>query len=181
MTEQKLLKFLPKIAPKVTTHFLHNIDVTRNSQKVTKLFGLILWDNLLPELVKNRPIWSHCWVGTSLKSLSNKNNQNQFRYDCLLRHVHKSLTYLHSRLYPSSTQQCDQMARLFFNIWPFTSTKTCPMTYKFGPNFSQKVNKPSENCPRLWISCPNGKIWPNLVTLLLITPMQSLQLTLSEW
>ena len=26
--------------------------------------------------------------------------------------------------------QCDQMARLFFNFWPFTSMKICPMAFK---------------------------------------------------
>ena len=48
--------------------------------------------------------------------------------------------------------QCVQMARLFFNIWPFASMKTCSMAQKFpkvGPNFPQIGNKPSENCPRL--------------------------------
>ena len=29
-----------------------------------------------------------------------------------------------------SQKQCDQMARLFLNIGPFTSTKICPMVYK---------------------------------------------------
>ena len=29
-----------------------------------------------------------------------------------------------------ATLQCDQMARLFFNIWPFTLMQTCPMAYK---------------------------------------------------
>ena len=27
-------------------------------------------------------------------------------------------------------KQCDQMARLFFNIWPFTTMKFCPKAYK---------------------------------------------------
>ena len=27
--------------------------------KVTKIFGLLLWDNLLPKCCQNRPIWSH--------------------------------------------------------------------------------------------------------------------------
>ena len=27
--------------------------------------------------------------------------------------------------------QCDQMARLYFNIWPFKSAKICPMVYEF--------------------------------------------------
>ena len=26
--------------------------------------------------------------------------------------------------------QCDQMSKLFFNIWPFTSLKICSVTYK---------------------------------------------------
>ena len=36
---------------------------------------------------------------------------------------------------------------------------------KVGPRFSQIVNKPSKNCPRLWRFCQNGEILPNLVTL----------------
>ena len=36
---------------------------------------------------------------------------------------------------------------------------------KVGPRFSQIVNKPSKNCPRLWRFCQNGEISPNLVTL----------------
>ena len=28
--------------------------------------------------------------------------------------------------------QCDQMATLFSNIWPFTSMKTCPLGFKFA-------------------------------------------------
>ena len=51
--------FPPEIAQKVATHFLHNSDIIRNSQKVTKIFWLLLWDNLLPRTCKNRPIWSH--------------------------------------------------------------------------------------------------------------------------
>ena len=62
-------------------------------------------------------------------------------------------------------EQCDQMARLLFNVWPFTSMKTCPMACKFcqsrSPIFSQIGNKPTKNCPRL---CQNGKISLNLVT-----------------
>ena len=29
-----------------------------------------------------------------------------------------------------SQEQCDQMASLFYNVWPFTSMKNCPMAYK---------------------------------------------------
>ena len=37
---------------------------------------------------------------------------------------------------------------------------------KVGPRFSQTINKPSKNCPRLWRLYQNGEISPNLVTLL---------------
>ena len=38
---------------------------------------------------------------------------------------------------------------------------------KVGQNNSQVGNKPSENYPRLWRFCQNGKISPNLVTLII--------------
>ena len=31
------------------------------AQTVTKIFGLLLQDNLLQRTCKNCPIWSHCW------------------------------------------------------------------------------------------------------------------------
>ena len=65
-------------------------------------------------------------------------------------------------------EQCDQTAKLFSNIWPFTSTKICPMAYKIcqsRSNFCQLVNKPSINFPRLWGVCQSVETLPNLVTL----------------
>ena len=59
MMELKVAQFPPKIALKVATHFLFNSDIIRNSPKMTKIFGLLLWDNLLPWTCNNRPIWSH--------------------------------------------------------------------------------------------------------------------------
>ena len=46
----------PKIAQQVATHFLPKSDIIR---KVTKIFGLVLRDNLLPRTCKNFLIWSH--------------------------------------------------------------------------------------------------------------------------
>ena len=34
-------------------------------------------------------------------------------------------------------KQCDQMAILFFNIWPFTSMKISTMAYKIGKSRSK--------------------------------------------
>ena len=65
-------------------------------------------------------------------------------------------------------EQCDQTAKLFSNILPFTSTKICPMAYKIcqsRSNFCQLVNKPSINFPRLWGVCQHGETLPNLGTL----------------
>ena len=61
--------------------------------------------------------------------------------------------------YNKSHKQCDQMARLFFNIWPFTSMKIFPMAYKI---FQTQA---SINFPRLWKFGQIGEILPNLVTL----------------
>ena len=63
--------------------------------------------------------------------------------------------------------QCDQMVRLFFNIWPFVTMKISPKCHKFakaGSGFSQIRNKPSKNWPRLINFCQRGKNLPNLVT-----------------
>ena len=55
--------------------------------------------------------------------------------------------------YCNCYDQCDQMASLFFNIWPFTwQWKLAQWHTKFakvGATISQIVNKPSKNCPRL--------------------------------
>ena len=37
----------------------------------------------------------------------------------------------------ASYKQRDQMARLYFNIWPFISTKICPMTHKISQRRSK--------------------------------------------
>ena len=39
--------------------------------------------------------------------------------------------------------QGDQMARLFLNIWPFTSMKISPLAYKSRQQSVQKLNKKS--------------------------------------
>ena len=60
------------------------------------------------------------------------------------------------------------MARLYFNIWPFTSTKICPMAYKISQRRSKILSNTKwtlKNCPRLWRYCQSGEISPNLVTL----------------
>ena len=56
--------------------------------------------------------------------------------------------------------QCDQIAWLFFNFWPFTSIKTCPAALKIakvGPKFSQ-IEKPLK-------IAQDFEDLPNLVTL----------------
>ena len=51
--------------------------------------------------------------------------------------------------------QCDQIARLFFNIWPFTSRKICQKVYKicqssfkFLPN--RKIGQDFEDFAKVW-------------------------------
>ena len=48
-----------KNCPKVATYFLRNSDIFKKSPKGSNIFGLLGWDNLLPKMVKTRPIWSH--------------------------------------------------------------------------------------------------------------------------
>ena len=65
-------------------------------------------------------------------------------------------------------RQCDQMAKLFFNVWPFTTIKICPKSQKFANvalKFCKGQNKPSSNCHGLLFFSQSGKISPNLVAL----------------
>ena len=40
--------------------FLLESYVFQNSSKNNHIFGILLYENLLPRTFKNRPIWSHC-------------------------------------------------------------------------------------------------------------------------
>ena len=64
-------------------------------------------------------------------------------------------------VFPISAQdQCDQMARLFFNIWPFTWTEICPMGYKICQSSSKIL--PNSKYPPPKKKSPNTvKILPN--------------------
>ena len=69
--------------------------------------------------------------------------------------------------------QCDQMAWLFFNIWPVTSMKISPMAYKFCPSRSKiftnsKINHQKNaqdfedfakmaKFRQIWSRCSNSK------------------------
>ena len=67
-----------------------------------------------------------------------------------------------------SSEQCDQMVRLFLNIWPFATMKTRQRCYKFakvGSAFCQIRNELSKVCQRLVNFCQSGENSPNLVTL----------------
>lgn len=61
--------------------------------------------------------------------------------------------------------QCDQMAKTFFNIWPFVTIKMCPIAFAVCQNrlkISRIPNNPSKYCPRLLIFAKVGKcrqIW----------------------
>ena len=63
--------------------------------------------------------------------------------------------------------QCDQMDRLFFNLFPFTTMKICLegsiKTAQAGTNVRQTIPKIAQ---RLWKFCQCGKISPNLVALI---------------
>ena len=49
--------------------------------------------------------------------------------------------------------QCDQMARLFFNICSFATNKMCPIAYEVCQNrfkISPNIKNPPKYCPRLF-------------------------------
>ena len=55
-----------------------------------------------------------------------------------------------------------------FNIWPFTTIKSCPIAQKCAKvdsKFYQVQNKPLKNVQRHVKYSPDGKISPNLVIL----------------
>ena len=60
--------------------------------------------------------------------------------------------------------QCDQMARLFANIWSLTQMKICPIA-KIGSNLCPMLNEGFENSQRLSKCGQRGEFLPNLVTL----------------
>ena len=77
---------------------------------------------------------------------------------------------LHSSVWVIQThEQCDQMSNLFFHIW-ISQQKTIAQKHtKFAKvlsKLSQILNKPSKCCQISLNLCQNGKISPNLVTLL---------------
>ena len=66
-------------------------------------------------------------------------------------------------------QECDQMGRSFFNIWPFKIMKLCPMAI-FSPNRFKILPHTKLNfwhIETVWFNffCQNVEISPNLVTL----------------
>ena len=88
----------PKIAPKVTTRFLHNVDIIRNSPNGTKIFGLLLWDKLLPRTYKHRPIWSHCtWLDYILR-IDMSNNDTGGLCSFSVNHSYSFTTAFHLRI-----------------------------------------------------------------------------------
>ena len=74
MMELKLPNFpqncpiFPKIAQQVVIHFFLQSNIIRNSPKITKIFVLLLRDNLLPRTCKNRPICSY-WLAERFLSV----------------------------------------------------------------------------------------------------------------
>ena len=58
-------------------------------------------------------------------------------------------------------KQCDQIVRLFFNIWPFASMKISPIMSQICP----KRKKQSKICQIPEFFCQSGDILSNLVTL----------------
>ena len=67
--------------------------------------------------------------------------------------------------------QCDQTANYFFNIWPFTTKKICPISKvfpKLGSQDCQLLNEPLKYYQRYLKFCQIGKISPNLATLAVV-------------
>ena len=69
----------------------------------------------------------------------------------------------------SAQEQCDQMVRLFFKIWPLATIKISPIMYQIFQSRLKRLcqiqNKLSEICQRIVKFCQSGEISPNLVTL----------------
>ena len=85
------------------------------------------------------------WVKHTSSNLSDLQQRNE-RYSNYP--LQKQFTVCNERMEGSVTR----WNKLFFNIWPFTSTKICPMAHKICQSWSKilpKVNKPSINCPTL--------------------------------
>ena len=61
--------------------------------------------------------------------------------------------------------QCDQMDRLLFNIWPFTTMKICQSRFKILPKQIQNFAKSTKTNKILAKFYQNGENLPNLVTL----------------
>ena len=63
--EWKVAILLPKIAKKVAkASFYINRDLFENSLNIDKMFEVLLYDNFLPRIVKNRPICSHWFLAS---------------------------------------------------------------------------------------------------------------------
>ena len=58
--EIKSCLIFPNIGQKLPNYCYMKVVLFKISKKVTKIFGLLLWEILLPRRTKNRPIWSHC-------------------------------------------------------------------------------------------------------------------------
>ena len=56
------MKSSPNISKICQNNFYLNIDVFKVAEMSHKIFGLLLYENLSPRTIKNRPIWSHWFV-----------------------------------------------------------------------------------------------------------------------
>ena len=54
------------------------------------------------------------------------------------------------KIIPGSCNQCDQMAILLFNLWPFTAMTICPIAKNanVGSKVCQIINEPSKKLPK---------------------------------
>ena len=76
--------------------------------------------------------------------------------------------------------QCDQIARLFFNIWPFATVEFCPWTLNFDKacsTFCHTLYKPTKFCLGLLTLGQSAQISSNLVTLTMINETYELVTT----
>ena len=73
-----------------------------------------------------------------------------------------------SNTHSTTSLQCDQKVRLFFDIWPFVTMKIsqkCHKLAKVGSAFCQMRKKLTKIYPILINFCQKGETLPNLVTL----------------
>ena len=87
-----------------------------------------------------------------------------------------------SNTHSTTSLQCDQKVRLFFDIWPFVTMKIsqkCHKLAKVGSAFCQMRKKLTKIYPILINFCQKGETLPNLVNVFRVSPKRAT--TMAGW